>query len=141
MKHVVIIDDSIHKRDSIREYMQKIFPDDCCIHEYRCINEGLRYIAYKHREEIKNNPNDWLIITDMVMPLYSHEMLEKDGGLHILREMKRVGFKCPVIVESSDEVDITRCREIYSNVLGTVKESIIMYNLSKYKELLKKYIS
>lgn len=136
--NIVIIDDSQYKADTIEGYMQKIFPK-AKIDKLEAINTGLMFIR-NNLAEIRQNPNHWLVVSDMVMPRYKHEMPERKGGEFVIREINRLDLKCPVILQSSDELDTNKYKEYYSYLLGTIKETSVVYNLEKYRELLKNYI-
>lgn len=137
--NIIIIDDNEYKRDTIEGYMKKIFKESN-IKKFNCITNGLMYCTRKIKDDILKSPNEWLIITDMVMPMYDNEKLLENGGYFVLRELDRVGFKCPAIVASSMEVDTEDCRDIYEYVLGTVIESSTIYTLPSYEELIKRKI-
>lgn len=139
IKNLVIIDDTDYKRENIKGYMSKLLKS-IRVYEFSFINEALRFLCIKNFEEIKNKPNEWLIVTDMVMPRYSDSRLIKDGGMEVLAELERRGFECPVIVASSGDLDTEACKKEYKNVIGVVKESSSVYNLEKYRSILRKYL-
>ena len=140
IKNIVIVDDTDFKRESIKNYMQEIFSDEAEVYEFDYINSALRFVAYEHKDAIKKNPNEWLIITDMVMPQLQDTRLLPNGGMIVLSELDRKDFKCPVIIASSMKLSLDDCRDEYEYVLGTVEESPMIYNLSRYEDLLKDYI-
>ena len=136
VKHIIIIDDSEFKRDSIRSYMEKIFPD-ADIAEFAALNPGLRAICMECRDRIKERPDEYLIITDMVMPVYEREMPERNAGFSVLAELSRCGMSCPAIIVSSDEADMDRAVKYYGHTLGAVKHDISVWQLDEYRRVLK----
>lgn len=138
IKNVVIIDDSNYKVETITGYIQKIIPD-CTICAFEFINSALLYL-HNNKDNIISNPKEWLIISDMVMPRYRRGYMEQYGGRQVLRELQRLKFKCPVILQSSDALDYEQYKKDYSKLIGTVKESAVVYNLSTYENLIKEFL-
>lgn len=139
IKNIVIIDDNDYKRLGVREYLESIFPDANFI-ECGFINEGLRCIALENYGEIKKNPSEWLVVSDMMMPRREDSMICQDGGFDVLAEMSRRHIKCPVIIVSSEKIDVDKAANLYDNFLGFVKYNMCVYNLSDYENLLTEYM-
>lgn len=140
IKNVVIMDDLESKRSSIKSYLQEIL-QDAKFMDFGSLSSGLYHLHNSANEDILLNPNHWLIVTDMCMPLYDEpsRMIER-AGERVLREMSRLEFMCPVIVESSDVLDDLRLAKLYMAYLGSVVESPRFDNLAKYEELLQDYL-
>lgn len=137
IEQIVIIDDSEYKRNDIHSYMRKLYPS-AKIKELSAVNPALYYVCVNLAES-DADMKKVLVITDMVMPLmhgFPFDDLEREAGFNILCELDRKNLECPVIVESSEDVDIKKAKELYKNTLGFVKESPRFYNLSKYEQLL-----
>lgn len=135
--NIIIIDDSEYKMENICEYMKAIYPD-AEIWKACCTREGLVLIARELRNEINENPEEFLIVTDMVMPFYKDEEWDRNAGYDILMECKRLRFKCPIIIASSEEVDDERMKKEYPFYIGSVKEDASVWCLPLYQELLQK---
>ena len=92
---ILIIDDEKWKREfmieSILEVNQEAEIKEC---EYR--NDGLRVL--------KDNDFD-LLFLDMRFPNYQGGMIERDNGLFVLRELKRIENNIPVVICSSGYTD------------------------------------
>lgn len=135
IKNVVIVDDSQYKQDKIKEYIKKLLPDSN-IRVFSCINDGLCFICREQRQEILANPDDWLVITDMVMPRREGEPMNRFGGFIILSEMRRIGMSCPAIVASSMSMSLSDCQVNYRNTVGVVRESSTVYTYGDYQAIL-----
>lgn len=134
IKEILIIDDCDSKRDNIKRYMRNIFPN-AAIYEGKCVHDGL-YTVHNNRMQIFKNPEEYLIILDMMMPFYKNERIETDGGAQIIREMQRLKLQCPVIIASSETT--TTDNIAYKNCLGIVKEDSSIHSQPYYEELLAK---
>lgn len=110
---VCIVDDNPGKLDDIKEYVAKCLPD-AEIHTYECANELLMFI-HNHVEEMRANPDDWFVITDMQMPRAKMSRIEVDCGYDVLAEMGRQGLTCPAVVASSEHIDEDRAKQLYSS--------------------------
>lgn len=92
---ILIIDDEKWKREyiveAILEVNQEIEIKEC---EYR--NDGLK--------ELMNNNFD-LLFLDMQFPNYLGGMIERNNGLSVLRELKRMENHIPVVICSSGYTD------------------------------------
>lgn len=139
IKYVAILDDTDSKRETIKGYIDRLLPE-AEVYEFSFINEGLCFLAWEREKDIVNNPNEWLVVTDMVMPRFRDSRLLPDGGMQVLSELERKGFECPVIVASSMELDLEECQSRYEYVIGVVEESLLVYNLPKYEEILRDFI-
>lgn len=143
IRNIVIIDDSNYKCKIISDYMKDIIPDAKQF-MFKYMNKGLLFLYDNARRDILNDPNNWLIITDMYIPPYEDHVIIRDAGCRILREMQRLRFKCPVIVQSSEpfeSLSSTEIKNLYNNYLGSVLEDASVHNGFMYEKLLKDYIT
>lgn len=134
IKNVLIIDDSSYKLDTIKEHVEALL-DDPTVITRNCIGAGL-HVTHDMYDDIRKNPKEWLIITDMQMPFYEHERIERDGGLRILDELDRRDFECPVIIASSEEIEDRIASRHYAHYIGSVKESPSLWTRPAYERLI-----
>ena len=134
-KNIVIIDDSDYKVEGIKGYLKKLYPD-ATFHSFGCVNASLRFIAWNNYDEIQENPNEWLMVIDMVMPRMYDTFPEREAGYSVLAEMQRRRMTCNAIVVSSETIDLDKAKKAYKHFLGSVKYDCSVYNLEDYKKLL-----
>lgn len=139
MVHTVLIaDDSEMKRGDVVNYMQKIFPDANVL-QFKNANE-IMCDMHERREIMKQDSSGYVVVLDNSMPMFVGDRINKDASKRVLREMKRMGFNCPVIIESTDILNVDEYSLVYKNVVGTVIEDTSTYNLDAYAELLCDYM-
>lgn len=138
IKNIVIIDDSEFKRENILEYLTALLPD-ATVSEHEYANSGLLAV-FNSKDAIWEKPEEWLVVTDMIMPICEGNQLERDGGKHVLSELDRLELRCPAIVVSSDATSLDNMRNIYENTIGCVKNDPVVYQASLYKEILANYL-
>ena len=109
---ICIVDDNPGKLSDIKEYVKKCLPD-AEIHAYEYANDLLAFI-HNHVEEIRANPDEWFVITDMQMPRAKMSRIEVDCGYDVLAEMQRQGLTCSAAVASSEPIDENRAKQLYS---------------------------
>ena len=138
IKNVIIIDDDRYKRERIAGYIRKILPE-AEIHEYACVRDGHVAVRRGYVSDIKANPTEWLVITDMVMPRFSDGRdMVRDGGRRILYAMAWDKLECPAIVASSEEVNSVDLSSVYKHYIGSVREEYNVYCKPYYEALIKK---
>ena len=136
VKNIIIVDDSEFKRETIKEYMSGILPK-ATISEYTCTHDGFEAVR-KVKSEIISHPNEWLVISDMVMPYWKGGHLSKDGGVSMLTNMDLLDLTCPAIISSFEKVDDDEMRAVYENYIGSVIEKPTVYCKPFYEALLAK---
>lgn len=118
--NVLVIEDSSYKAMEIISYLKKCNVDSIT---HKCSrNSGLYELQ---RAEKENNPYNYLIL-DMQLPIYDNEFdtLEKDAGLDILREIRRlkdIRNNCnelKVIMCSCE--DVSKMTNHFENVIGHI---------------------
>lgn len=134
--HIVIIDDAEYKQNSIAFDMHKLFPD-AQLHLFDSSNPAMRYLILDHKQEISENPDEWLIMLDMQMPLNPGGEIEMKCGVEVLYNLRRLANqKVDVIMVSSDRVNDDSLRSIYKGYIGHVTFNSSVYMLPLYEELL-----
>lgn len=137
IRNIIVVDDSDMKRSSICGYMRTLFPD-AIITEYDCVAPFAKDLHFVYEDDMRSDPDSWLIVSDMYMPLRHGEAVDPNGGRLLISEIARLDLQCPVIVASSEEIyDM----DYEINYLGSVVEDVTVYTLSSYKELLMGYLS
>lgn len=144
IKNIVIIDDTKSKADEISLCIKEILGNVNVIIK-NCHNMGLYEIIYRHGKEVEENPEEWLVITDMVMPYLSGETPEADAGYGVLTELERKGFECPVMVATACDTTEFRnvednAKKLYKHYIGTLRYDPCVYMMPQLKELLDLYI-
>lgn len=92
---ILIIDDEKWKREFIIESILEV-NQEAEIKECECRNDGLKVL--------KDNDFD-LLFLDMRFPNHLGGMVERDNGLFVLRELKRIKNNIPVVICSSGYTD------------------------------------
>lgn len=142
IKNVVIIDDNNFKSQTIQEYLADLL-DEPVFYTRNCIAGGL-FVLKDKRTDIQENPEEWLIVTDMQMPFRNDDpQIERYGGLTVIHEIARLKLNCPVIITSSEQIDEkvdAEARSSSAYYLGFIKENPIVYNKHKYETLLENLI-
>ena len=134
--NVVIADDTNHKMELIIEAVRKCLPQAKLL-TYDCCKEAAYCLCRAHCKEILEHPEQWLVITDMQMPLYSGESeINPTAGRHVLAEMSIAGLECPALIASSEAVDNSAMSEIYAHYIGSLQ---VMYRCD-IKEPLRKLL-
>lgn len=139
IKNVVIFDDTDYKRENIIGYIRNLIPE-ADIFDFNTVNKGLLFLNKQKRQDIINNPGEWLIITDMYMPYLEGGEIHRDAGKSVLQELKRLNFECPAIAQSSEPLDKERLFKLYNNLVGTILEEYNTYNEYKYEALLEDFV-
>lgn len=134
IKTVVLFEDTEYKKENITGYINNIL-QEAVVESFDTVNKGLLFLN-KKRQNIIDSPEAWLIITDMCMPYLEGGDMQRNAGERVLRELKRLGFKCPAIAQSSDPLNKEKLSNLYKNLLGTVLEDYSTYNEYKYESLL-----
>jgi len=139
-KNIVIVDDSYYKRKAILEASRGLCPD-AKIDAFRYGNEFLSFVCREHLEEIKDSPNDWLLLLDMQLPMSMHNRIEIDGGCQILDNLSTCQLESPVVVISSEGVDDNQAKETYEHFVGSIITRPYAYRIYEMmKGMLRDYI-
>lgn len=140
MKLIIIVDDRKEKQEAIRDLILSIYPDTPLL-KFDSVAPAMECVRSTYIDKINENPLDYLIISDMQMPMASGGQVLTDGGIKFLKRLQNIGCNCPVIVVSSEPVNEVACKEAYSEYAGQVLHSFYRTSTSDYKVLLDAYYS
>lgn len=134
-KHIILIDDSIYKMDNTEHSLAKIFPN-AMFHRFDCSNKGISFI-FEHKQDMLDNPDDWLVATDMQMPALEDGGINCKEGAKVLRWLKRYtdGNVDAIIVSSDKQDDLFFEKSYGEHYLGSIKYDSSVYMLPKYQKL------
>lgn len=121
----IIVDNSERRRRSLAVYLKNTLKAEDII-EVSCLNGALLLLGVEHRVEIKDNPEDWIVTVNTKLPRFIGGDEEVNGGLEVLQEMARIGFKCPVLLVPSGNIDIDKWKEAYRNLRVTTSGAVSM---------------
>lgn len=139
MKICFIIDDNDIKRKCIEDNITQVFPEADTMN-FSVVSDFVRYMERYGIKAVSESPNDYIILTDMIMPLDHYKPVNENAGYVLLTQMDALGVKCPVIVVSSDSINADRAKECYSYYAGFVlyyRNEIKSY---KYTDVINKYL-
>lgn len=139
IKNVVIFDDTNYKRENIIGYIRNLIPE-ADIFDFDTVNKGLLFLNKQKRQDIIDNPGEWLIVTDMYMPYLEGGEIHRGAGERVLQELRRLNFECPAIAQSSEPLDKEKLQGLYKYLIGTVLEEYSTYNEYKYEALLEDFV-
>lgn len=139
LHNIILIDDSDGKADAVCDSLYSLFEVNRC-HRFTTIVDAIDGIQ-KLQDTIKSNPDSWVFIVDMQLPLYQHTPPTNPyGGYKVLRELQRMQLTSPALLVTGDSVDDDRAAKSYKNYKGHVEFSYINTRSDNYAELLKDYL-
>lgn len=112
MKHVFIADDGKIKLEDIRNTVRRVFPE-AGIHTFTCGKDLCRCVCRDFYNYIQDDPNNYLVITDMQMPWVVGDGVRSDCGYIVLKDMQAHELRCPAIIVSPDSVDKSIAEQSY----------------------------
>lgn len=121
------MDDSPYKINDMEFAIESLY-HGAEIHTFSTANEGLGYLMVTALEEIKSAPEEWLVLTDMQMPIMDGTGIDKKAGRHVLNEMHRrmlihEHVNIPAVVVSGDKQDEEWLKGLYEGCLGCIHYS------------------
>lgn len=116
--NIIIADDNRDKLSKIKDYLETQF-DNAIFHECCCRQQALEMFR-KFRLGMEEKPHEWILVTDMRMPMYKGERVEFDAGFSLLRQLKARRLEIPAIIISSEVVDDRVAENLYPAYVGSV---------------------
>lgn len=139
MKICFIIDDNDIKRKYIENNIMQVFPETDTMN-FSVVSDFIRYMERYGIKAVSENPSDYLILTDMVMPLDHYKPVNENAGYVLLTQMNALSVKCPVIVVSSDSINADRAKECYPYYAGFVLYYRNEIKPHRYADVIDKYL-
>lgn len=132
---ILVLDDDIHKRSGIVDYLYEIYPEADFV-EFSYRNKAVKYLR-DNEEDMKENPDKYLLILDMQFPVLADTFPEADEGVHFLYYLLHKGYEIKVICCSSEDTMKEKCEEIgYPNLAGFIKYDSSVWMLPQFNEIL-----
>jgi CheY-like chemotaxis protein len=97
----IIIDDSEYKVENFKRYLSE--DDQIC--SFNCFIKGMYELA-------KNYTQYDVLVLDMNFPVCEREDIVINAGLNVLQELDRKEINIPVVIYSSEKVDIGEYKNI-----------------------------
>lgn len=128
IKNLYILDDSDFKIDYIKLALTGSSLTEDRIKIFHSRNECLRSIVYSNTGECG------LLVLDITFPTFRDTRPEPKNGISVLRELRRNKLNIPVIIFSSDSVDVSE----FTNVID-----YIVYNptVAPPKQKIQEYVT
>ena len=117
MKFIFVVDDNDYKRNSIVASLKRLYPEAHVL-DFRYANEFLRDIRDQEKRDVPKDSQEYLVITDMMMPFLQGGDIKSDAGYHVLKRLDYWEYTWPVIVVSSEDIDEDMARRCYKHYVG-----------------------
>ena len=112
---ILIVEDDLYKRNKVIDILKEV---NVQYKAEQAINPALRYI-FNHHEKIDG------IILDLGIPKFENDVGIKNiplGGLCVPREMLRLGFNIPILINSYDAYTVKYEEHLVDthNIIGEI---------------------
>ena len=134
IRNIVIIDDSETKAECVRGVLESIIDIHIC-GQRSTVNTGIAMLV-DLQDDVVTNPNEWLVVVDMQMPMYHGAPVSTEAGFRLLREMTCMALTCPAVIVSSKAVDNAKALKFYSSYRGSIMFHPLTMTSTDFKNLI-----
>lgn len=127
----LVIEDLTIKASDIAEYLNECGIKDITLRKSR--NTGLIELRKAANEEHSYE----LLILDMQFPIYEDGPIDREAGIDILREIKRLKYDALAVIMCSSD-DVSRKVQGFSNVSGIIQYDYSVDLTPQFKEVVSK---